>query len=533
MKYRRDISSFLKLFGLVLVLFLGYQMWLKPGPLVPKKNAEDPASTAPLSSGSSFPLPESSANALWDVPPSRLVELGPPPSEALALMRDEFDRGHYSEVEQRLSKLSEKKITNVSTRRYISGLWNNLGVQQEKFGGTALSVKAFRKSVAWDSKNPLAHLNLTQAYWELRDPAMTREFLETVIRLAPQDPFPNLALADLLLSKGKPALAAKHIALARPRAERDPNHQVYLRKLTAKLEALERPVTAKGESSQIPSASQTEVVRSPQPSMAPDQVPPPAIFSHKGVPEKGAVQVASPKEPAPNSHPSAGERLMVRFDGPPDEAAWIRMRAILNYGFDELSQKYGYVPSKPIPVVLHTNQKYMGGGGSPAWADMLFDGSSGTIHLPTQGALEDLAHFSRVARHELVHALLFQQMKGETAAVPKWLIEGLAMQLAEDPWSDVDDASLKAGAMVPLTSLQGQWKLSSSDAVQIAYLEARSAVQLLVDSYGSYGVRQVIGLVQTGRSLDAAMQQKLSVSYDQFHRQWAQNFKLPAKTGKS
>jgi tetratricopeptide (TPR) repeat protein len=533
MKYRRDISSFLKLFGLVLVLFLGYQMWLKPAPLIPKQNVEAPASTAPLSSGSSFSLPESSVNPLWDVPPSRLVELGPPPSQALGLMRDELDRGHYSEVEQRLSKLSQKKVTNVSTRRYIAGLWNNLGVQQEKFGGTALSVKAFKQSVAWDSKNPLAHLNLTQAYWELRDPAMTLEFLETVIRLAPQNPFPHLALADLLLSKGKPALAATHIAQARSRAERDPNHQAYLRKLTAKVEALEPPLTAKGKSSQSPSTAQTEVARSSQPLVIPGPVPSPAPPSQKRMADKGSAEVATPKEPAPQSPPVTGEHFTVRFDGPPDEAAWIRMRAILNYAFEELSQKYGYVPSKPIPVVLHTNQKFMGGGGSPAWADSLFDGSSGAIHLPTQGAFEDLAYFSRVARHELVHSILFEQLKGETAAVPKWLIEGLAMHLAEDPWSDVDDAGLKTGAMIPLTSLQGQWKLSSGDAVHIAYLEARSAVQLLMDSYGSYGVRQVIGLVQMGRSLDAAMQQKLSVSYEQFHRQWAQNLKLPAKMGKS
>ncbi len=533
MKYRRDITSVLKLLVILLVLFVGYQVWLKPASLSLKQNEEPPASTSPVPSESLLSLPESLVNPLWDVPPSRLVELGPPPSQELGLMRDELDRGHYSEVERRLLTLSQKKLTNIAKRRYVAALWNNLGVQQEKFGGTVLSVKAFKQSVAWDPKNPLAHLNLTQAYWELRDPAMTPEFLETVIRLAPQDPFPHLALADLLLSKGKPALAAMHIAQARPRAERDPNNQVYLRKLTAKVETLEPPPTAKAESSQIASTARTEVVRSFKPSVASGPVPSPAPPSRKPVADNDSAEVATPKERAPKTSPAGGEHFTVRFDGPPDEAAWIRMHAILNYAFEELSQKFGHAPWKPIPVVLHTTQKFMGGGGSPAWADSLFDRSSGTIHLPTQGAFEDLAHFSRVARHEFVHALLFAFMKGRTAAVPNWLVEGLAMQLPEDPWSDIEGAALKAGAVMPLVSLQGQWKQLSGDAAQIAYLEARSAAQLILDSHGAYGVRQIIGLMQAGRSLDAAMQQQLSMSYEQFHQQWAKKFKPTVKVRES
>jgi hypothetical protein len=173
--------------------------------------------------------------------------------------------------------------------------------------------------------------------------------------------------------------------------------------------------------------------------------------------------------------------------------------------------------------VLHTNQKFVSASGSPLWADTLFDRLSGAIHLPTQGALEDLALFSRIARHEFIHALLFEYLRGRTAGIPNWLVEGLAMQLAEDPWPDVEDAGQKTVTLIPLTSLQGDWKQLSGDTFQIAYLEAKSATQNLVDRYSMYGVRQVINLLQAGQSLDAAMQQKLSVSYEQFQRQWEQS----------
>jgi hypothetical protein len=209
------------------------------------------------------------------------------------------------------------------------------------------------------------------------------------------------------------------------------------------------------------------------------------------------------------------------------------MRAILDYAYEELSQKFGHIPAKPITVVLHTNQQFISAAGSPVWADTLFDRSSGAIHLPTQGALEDLALFSRIARHEFVHALLFEHLKGFNTGVPNWLVEGLAMQLAEDPWSDVDEAMQKAVTLIPLTSLQMDWKQLSGDAVQIAYFEARSATQNLVDRYSIYGVRQVMNLLQSGRSFDDAMQQKLSVSYEQFQRQWEQNHHSSMKSSGS
>jgi tetratricopeptide (TPR) repeat protein len=515
--YRRDISSTIKLLALVLILFVGYQVWFKPTYLTPGPTLEHPSSSVALPSSPSFALPESQTNPLWDVPPSRLVDLGPAPNPTLGSIRDDLDRGNYNEVERRLKALSQKMLTNIPTRQYIAALWNNLGIQQEKFGGTALSVKALKQSVAWDPKNPPAHLNLTQAYWELRDPAMTPQFLETVIRLAPQDPFPHLALADLLLTKGRIAVAATHLEHARPRAERDPNHQSYFRRLMAKVEAIQPVRTAIGGAVQPPQATHPKVAQSP----APPAIPSP---SSSLVPPTKTGAASEPPPQAPLRLPAqpGAAHFTVRFDGPPDEATWTRMRAILEYAYEELSQKFGHVPAKPITVVLHTNQKFVSVAGSPVWADRLFDRSSGAIHLPTQGALEDLALFSRIARHEFVHALLFAHLKGFNTGVPNWLVEGLAMQLAEDPWSDVEEAGQKTATLIPLTSLQGDWTQLSGDAMQIAYIEARSATQNLVDRYSMYGVRQTMNLLQTGQSLDAAMRQKLSVSYEQFQREWAQ-----------
>src|SRR5206468_12723950 len=115
------------------------------------------------------------------------------------------------------------------TRHYVSILWNNLGIQQEKYGGTAVSIKAFKTAVSLDAKNPVIQLNLAHAYWEQRDPAMTQDFLEQLAALAPNESFPHLALADLLQERGDLSEAARHLDQAADRAGNDPSVQSYLR----------------------------------------------------------------------------------------------------------------------------------------------------------------------------------------------------------------------------------------------------------------------------------------------------------------
>ncbi|MEK7237811.1 MAG: hypothetical protein AAB242_14370 [Nitrospirota bacterium] len=516
--YRKDISPILRLLAFFLILFLVYQVWLKPTYFSPVSLPQRPAETAVFPPPSHLNQTLNLEHERWDEPQTRLLDLGQAPNSTLGSIREELEKGNYAETERHLRTLPEKMLANTQVRRYVAALWNNLGIQQEKFGGIEVSVKAFRRSVALDPSNPIAHLNLTQAYWGLRDPAMTPQFLERVIRLVPQDPFPHLALADLLLEKGNVSLAATHLGKARTRAEADPTLQPYLKKLTAKVESAS-PVS-QSVASVAPSPKLVAPAPGPKDSPLPPSVATPAS---QAPPASVSPSEGRPRQLAP---PETGH-FTVQFDGSPDQATWTRMKAILDYAHEEITQKFGHVPSKPITVVLHTNQKFAGPSGSPVWADTLFDHTSGSIHIPTQSALEDLALFSRIVRHEFVHALLFEYLKGRSTVAPTWLIEGLAMHLAEDPWSDMEETKQHSAALIPLTSLQGTWGKLPSESVLTAYLEANSATQLLLDSYSLYNVRQVMSALREKRSLDAAMQQKLSVSYEQFQRQWEQASRMP------
>jgi hypothetical protein len=105
------------------------------------------------------------------------------------------------------------------------------------------------------------------------------------------------------------------------------------------------------------------------------------------------------------------------------------------------------------------------------------------------------------------------------------------MHLAEDPWSDVEESKQQSATLIPLTSLHGAWGKLPSESVLTAYFEASSATQSLLDRYSMYGIRQVMSALQDGRSLDTAMQQKLSMPYEQFQRQWEQNHRSLIRPG--
>jgi hypothetical protein len=218
------------------------------------------------------------------------------------------------------------------------------------------------------------------------------------------------------------------------------------------------------------------------------------------------------------------ERFAIQFDGKPDPETAMRIRSILDYAHEDMSKKFGYTLSSTILVVLHTEQKFAAEAGSPVEADSLYDAASSTIHLPLDGAMEDLAVLSRVLRHEFAHALIHDKMRTHIDQLPTWIAEGLAIQLAEDPWPALEEVKQKPFSLISLSLLEKRWDRSQRDKLDFAYVESIAAVQSLIDRFGIYGIRQIMNLLQSGQSLDAAMKQKWSVSYEEFQRGWEKTF---------
>jgi tetratricopeptide (TPR) repeat protein len=468
--YRRNISNVLYPIAGVLALFIVYEAVLKPTYI----------QTSPPTSSNQEPggerrdqAPESASESPADESPSgtekqlRVIDAGGVPDtkhhDMLEGIRDEIEKGNLKTAESRLAGLSPAQADS-RTRAYAAVLWNNLGIEQEKLDGTKGSVKAYKKAATLDPNNPLILMNLAHAYWEQRDPAMNQDFLERLIKLAPQEPFPHMAFADWLQERGRLPEAGRHLDQAAERAGSDPSLQSYLRTVTSKVR-------------------HTDQMES---------------------------RLASRE----------GAHFTVKYDGNNDVESWTMVLDVLEEAYREIGQKFGHFPSKPVVVVLHPNTAFQANTGSPAWADGLFDPVLGRIHLPTQGALTDRAWLKRVLRHEFVHALLHDHQGVNHNALPSWLNEGLAMQLSSDHWPEVEELSRSEISVIPLTALEGSWADLPAEAASVAYLEADSATHYLLTRYGMHEVVQLLGRLKKKQTLAAAIQAELSLSYDQFQSRW-------------
>lgn len=465
--YRRNIRHILIPLAVALASVVGYNLFLRP--VLPPQSAQLTETIESIAPPPAPPQPRSSGSEEKSV---RVLDQNVVPSSPheglLEAIRDEIEKHNLSLAETKLKELPSAVLSNANTKPFVATLWNNLGLHQERLDGTRLSVKAFKRAADLDDSNPVILMNLAHAYWEQRDRGLNAEFLMKLMKVAPEEPFPHLAMADLLQEQDELQEAAKHLDQAAGRARHDPALQSYLAAVTTKVrrtQSVESRMTARSST-----------------------------------------------------------HFVVKFDGEEDQSTWISALEILEEAYREIGQKFGHFPSKPIMVVLHAKDSFQQATGSPAWADGLYDPSLGRIQIPTQGATTDRKALASVLRHEYVHALLRDRLGASSGMMPTWLNEGLAMQLAGDAWPELDQAMQGDMKVIPLTYLEGSWSALPASTSTVAYLEANSATRYLIERWGMAGVDELLKALQAKSTMAAALQDKLFVSYEQFHQQWLESF---------
>src|SRR6185312_4779376 len=153
----------------------------------------------------------------------------------LEAIRDEIEKHNLSLAETKLKELPTAVLSDTKSKPFVAILWNNLGLQQERLNGTKVSINAYKRASELDDSNSVILMNLAHAYWEQRDRALDAEFLMKLMKIAPDEPFPHLAMADLLQEQDKLEEAAKHLDQAADRTKQDPGLQSYLAAVTAKV----------------------------------------------------------------------------------------------------------------------------------------------------------------------------------------------------------------------------------------------------------------------------------------------------------
>jgi predicted CXXCH cytochrome family protein len=101
-----------------------------------------------------------------------------------------------------------------SLRHQVSSVHDNLGSVMMALGDVEAAIREYRLAADSDPKSPFAALNLGLALASHKEPAEARKWLESALRLDPQQPVAHLKLGELLLAAGFQREAAAHLRIA-------------------------------------------------------------------------------------------------------------------------------------------------------------------------------------------------------------------------------------------------------------------------------------------------------------------------------
>ena len=123
--------------------------------------------------------------------------------------------------------------------------------------------------------------------------------------------------------------------------------------------------------------------------------------------------------------------------------------------------------------------------------------------------------------HELTHLLLDEAVDSPLARVPSWLNEGLAMYFESGRsfrGSALADAD-RDGDLLPLRGMASQ--PGRPRDVGLFYAKSRNVVRYMMDAYGSAAMVALLGAINDGGSIDAALRQAYGIGLDELDRLWS------------
>ena len=159
------------------------------------------------------------------------------------------------------------------------------------------------------------------------------------------------------------------------------------------------------------------------------------------------------------------------------------------------------------------------GDGFPDWGGAVAIPSQNRIVLRSPEISRAGKPLAALAAHEYSHLAVHSAMGGRAA--PRWLDEGLAMYIAGE-WSYQDFIAITIaswrGKFVPFSRMR---RLNTFDekTAQLAYAESYLAIKYLIDYYGVGTLREIVTLLASGETPDAALMQTIGVDQEGFQEE--------------
>ncbi|MDP8215360.1 MAG: tetratricopeptide repeat protein [Candidatus Euphemobacter frigidus] len=186
--------------------------------------------------------------------------------------------------------------------------------------------------------------------------------------------------------------------------------------------------------------------------------------------------------------------------------------------YQEIGYDFNYYPVRSIVVLLYTAHEFSKLRDTPYWVGALYDGK---IRLPVSGERLSAADIKKILWHEYTHALINDETGNNC---PRWLHEGLA-QCQEAKVVPVDEGplryALRHDGLIPLSQLDRAFGFDQPPRqVHLAYAQAYSLVDYLIQRYGFWRINVILGELKKGKNWKLVFEDELLMPISELEKEW-------------
>jgi tetratricopeptide (TPR) repeat protein len=212
----------------------------------------------------------------------------------------------------------------------------------------------------------------------------------------------------------------------------------------------------------------------------------------------------------------ATRHFIVQYEGGENSEIGRKIVDILEDAYSQIGGELSYYPGRELTVILYSNQQFKYVTDGPSWSSGIYDGK---IRIPIGGLKGDEPMLRNILFHEYTHSLV----RSLTDKCPAWLNEGLAQYFErkdKERAKMVMKELLKRKSNAPLELLEGSFLGLNKNQAELVYTESLSAVNYMIERYGTYRVKEILLELSRGNSIDESFRSAIHISYKEFESDW-------------
>ncbi len=212
----------------------------------------------------------------------------------------------------------------------------------------------------------------------------------------------------------------------------------------------------------------------------------------------------------------ATRHFIVQYEGGENSEIGRKIVDILEDAYSQIGGELSYYPGRELTVILYSNQQFKYVTDGPSWSSGIYDGK---IRIPIGGLKGDEPMLRNILFHEYTHSLV----RSLTDKCPTWLNEGLAQYFErkdKERAKMVMKELLKRKSNAPLELLEGSFLGLNKNQAELVYTESLSAVNYMIERYGTYRVKEILLELSRGNSIDESFRSAIHTSYKEFESDW-------------